>query len=344
MRNFLIPSQDVAIYQEFDIRQTGLDEILIVGKTNFGSYAVRSLVQFDITTISASLANGTLPISTSFDLVLYVASADKLQNGQTLEFKPLSQSWIEGTGYFYQDITQSIDGATWTNNTSSSLWANGTGSLGGSTQSIAPILTTIANPVVDITCDITSMVLSWVSGTYHNYGLVIKFPDSDEHNITNQGSINFFSKDTHTIYRPSLVTKWNDQIYNTGSLLSSPTSSLFVVPSGLKSSYHAYETVRVDLTARTRYPLKTFNTALSAYQGNTALPTSSYFSIIDEQAGTTIIPFDSYSLVSVDTNCSYIKFKIQNMYPLRYYRVLIKVDHNGLSEIFDDNAIFTVKS
>lgn len=338
MRIFYTPTQDASIYSQFPKQTTGLDEQIEVGKTNDGIDIARGLIQFDVPTISASISNGTISPTASFDLILYASNITNLQAGQTVELRVVSQSWSEGTGYFYQDNIQIVDGATWQQRSSGSLWAV----TGSATMSIG-VSQNFGVPAGDLTFDVTPIMRSWISGTYPNNGLLVKFLSADEANPINLGNAKFFSKDTHTIYLPTLVVKWNDRVYSTGSLVASPTSSLLVVPGNLKATYRQGETVRVDLYIRERYPLKTFTDTFSTYDGQRYLPTSSFYSIIDEQSGTTIIPFDDKSYVSVDPSNSYIKFKIQNMYPRRYYRVLIKVIHDGIEEIFDDGYIFTIK-
>lgn len=329
MRYFTFPTQDAAIYSEFSNRNTGLDEILEVGKTANGSGSVRSLVSFDLSSVSG------LPATTNFDLVLYVANASNLKANQGVEICQLSQSWAEGTGYFYQEIVSTDDGATWSQNISGSSWSSG--SQGGSYLSV--ISSSLSNPIGDLTVNVTSIVQQWISGS-SNYGFLVKFPTVDEGDILNQGNVKFFSKDTHTIYKPTLVARWMDQSYITGSS-PYPTSSLMVVPD-IKPAYRVNETVRIDLAVRERYPLKTFS-SVATFGGTQYLPSSSYYSIVDEQSGTTIIPFSPESSVSTAGDQSYFTFKVQNMYSRRYYRVLIQVDHDGLSEIFDSNNIFTVK-
>lgn len=338
MRIFSFPIQDASIYEEFPTRNAGLDEILEIGKANDGIYRVRSLMKFDIAAISASLANGAVPPTAQFELTLNIANADSLQNNQLISILPVSKSWTEGTGYFYQETIQSPDGVTWLNNRSGSAWT-----ISGSDVLAGSLTASLSNPLTDIVVDVTSYVVSWISGAVVNNGFEFQFVTSSESDPSNWGNIQIFSKNTHTIYRPTLVTKWNDQIMATGSLSASVTTDLLVVPATLKPSYRSNDIARVNVAARKRYPLKTFDTQFTLYNGLSYLPSSSYFSVIDDLSGKTIIPFDDNSRLSCDAEGSYFIFRIQNMYPQRYYRVLIKVDHNGVTDTFDDGYFFTVK-
>jgi hypothetical protein len=332
MRYFINPLQDASVYSQFANRNTGLDEILEVGKTNNGTDKARALVQFDLTNFAG------LPSGTRFDLVLYLAQADKLKAAQGVEVCQVSQSWAEGTNYFYGEVTSSVDGATWTQNSSGSSWVSG--SQGGS-HLPTTVSQSSANPITDFTFDVTSYVQQWLTGSVPNFGFLVKFPDADESSLFNQGNIRFFSNQTHTIYKPVLVARWDDSSYVTGSN-SWPTSSLHVVPA-IETFYSVGETVRVDLAVREKWPLKTFNNSASVFAGNHYLPTSSYYSVVDEQSGTTIIPFSNESKISTSGDQSFFTFKVQNMYPRRYYRVLIKVLHDGQEQVFDENSVFGVK-
>jgi hypothetical protein len=334
MRKVFFPIKDATIYSELTGRNTGLDEQIEVGKSLHGSKAVRALMQFDTDAIIAA----GIPITATYDLILYTSFAENLKDTQGIEVSPLSQSWNAGTGKFYDDVIQENDGVTWLQRDSGSLWTT----PGGDILSAPTASIRLPKPMGDLTFDVTSLIRSWLSGSANN-GVVVRFPSGSEANGTNLGLVRFFSAETKTIYRPSLIAKWNDQVYITGSLSAAPSDGLFVIPATLKPIYNVGEVVRVDIAARAQYPLKTFSTATTAYTGNKYLPSSSYYSIVDDQAGTVIVPFSDSTLVSCDTSGNYIKFAIENMYTRRFYRVLIKVDSNGLSQIFDTAALFTVK-
>jgi hypothetical protein len=338
MRIFYFPTQDAAIYEQYANRNVGHDEILEIGKTENGIFRARSLIQFNIAAISSSIASGEIPLSCSFDLVLTIASASNLQMEQAYEIYPVSQSWREGSGYFVQDVLQANDGITWNQPLSGSSWVTGGAVFTSPTQSGQ-----FTDPVADLSISVTEMVMQWISGTLDNNGFMMQFSTASEGNNTNWGNVKFFSKQTHTIYPPVLVVKWNDQLFATGSLTGSPSSNLLVIPSSLKPIYKKDEMARVELAVRSRYPLKTFDTQYTALLGQKYLPTSSFYSVVDNLSGNVVIPFDDASRISTDESGSYFKFKVQNMYPLRYYRVILRVDRNGGSEYFDDGFLFTVK-
>jgi hypothetical protein len=175
MRLFTFPQQDASIYEEFPIRTTGLDEILEVGKTNDGIFKVRSLIQFDVATISASFASRVIPLTSQFDLIFYVANAEQLQVGQSLIMNRVSGSWNEGTGNFNENNIQVLDGVTWIYRRSGSLWATS-----GSDFFTGSLSASLGNPVADVKFDVTSHIISWVSGTVANNGFELQFESSSE--------------------------------------------------------------------------------------------------------------------------------------------------------------------
>lgn len=340
MKYFNFPIKDASIYSKYPRKTTGIDEILDVGKTDNGTQIVRSLIQFDISEISQSISDGTYPINSEFELKLFLANADRIIPDQILYAYPISSSWSEGTGYFYQDRISEIYGVTWYNNISGSSWISpGSDYISSLSSSVQ-----CSNPISDVQIDITSIVRSWLSGTYNNNGILVKFSDSAELDNTNQGKLSFFSKDTHTIYKPSLITKIDTSIYNTGSYSSSANlTSIKIQSETLQQSYESNQIVRVYLNVRELYPIKNFDDIFSSYAGKYYLPSSSYFSIVDVKSNAEILPFDNYSKININGSGSYIEFSTKPMYPLRYYKLKYKIIRNGLVEIYDDKNLFTIR-
>src|ERR1017187_9408889 len=194
MRNFFFPLKDASIYSELPSRTTGLDEILEVGKTDDGLNSIRSLIDFDFSAISSSIANGAIPSNAKYDIRLFVANATKIARNQVIQVFPLSQSWCEGSGYFYQNIVGETDGVSWKFRSSGSTWA-----IYGATYYPSPSASgSTAVPLTDLTIDVTNLVQQFISGAYSD-GFLIKYPNTDESSSANQGDLSFFSKDTHTI-------------------------------------------------------------------------------------------------------------------------------------------------
>lgn len=341
MRYFTFPLKDASIYEQHPTRQTGIDEILDIGKNDLGSDSIRSLIQFDTQIISESLATRIYSLDSRFNLILFPATASKLELNQQIECFPLSQSWSEGAGYLYQDIYQEPDGATWNVRSSGSNW-----NVSGGSYYTSSVSSSISNPLdLSISIDITDFVRSWVSGTLPNNGLILKFPETDESSSRNKGRISMFSKQTHTIYSPLFVAKWDDQIYSTGSLSGSDVNGdINIIPKNLNGAYFKDELVRVNLGVVNKYPLKTFASQFSNYSGNQYLPITAYFSIVDVASGHTVIPFDDYSKISVDSYGCYIKFTTNQLYPLRFYKIIYKVVFPTTTKIYDSRLTFTIRN
>jgi hypothetical protein len=352
MRIHFSPAQDASIYEEYSWRNTGLDEILEVGKNEHGTKRVRALIMFDAAEISRSFAEGRIPPGTKFDLNLFVARADDLRSGQQIFIQAVSQSWIEGTGYFYQNTNVPYtatrdpnggyfenDGTTWKNRQNGSAWT-----VTGSEGTGLVVSTSLASPVKDLNIDVTNLVLSWVSGTISNNGFLLTFDAVSEADTKNVGNIRFFSRNSHTIHLPTLSAKWDDQTYLTGSMSALDADDVVVVPRNLKPKYKIGEMVRVTLSVRERYPQKTFDTRYSAYDGVKRLPVTAYFSVVDQQSNTVIIPFDDFSKISCDGTVNYCDFKVQSMYAGRYYKILFKVVDSGFEHIIDNGYLFTVET
>lgn len=357
MRRFFYPIKDATIYQEFPNRQAGLDEIVEVGKSDNGRYRIRSLLGFDIAALSASISAGTVSPAASYDFKLFLAKATKLQLNQVVNVHQLSSSWDEGSGYFYQDMRESTDGATWKYRQTGSVWnAASTGSVGSLwvasvsssvsgggdyyVSSSASVQT--AEPITDLTFDVTSYIQSWVSGAISNDGFLVKFSDGGENSDSNYGRLKFFSRNTHTVFSPVLIAKWDDSIYNTSSWTPASSSTLTVFPVNLHPEYKQGEVARIDLVARELYPMKTFTTQFEAWK-NRYLPTTSYYSIVDVQSQEVIIPFDDNSKIGVDANSNFITFAVEKMFPRRYYKMMFKVIFpDGHKYIFDEHYNFTV--
>ncbi len=131
MRHFITASSDTTLYQAYPAINAGFDEILEIGKiqdtelygTFFTASAVRSLISFDLS------QSGSWNASSSYFLNLRLATAKEVDKGQQIIIGALTQSWDEGSGFFYQEPENRLDGATWTQATTSVSWSLAGGAL-----------------------------------------------------------------------------------------------------------------------------------------------------------------------------------------------------------------------
>lgn len=228
-------------------------------------YVDRTLLQFDVTSISASVANGTIT-NPHFSLRLKVCNELELPISYTVYALPVSQSWNMGNGYFSDGGSDT--GVTWRHrdNASGTAWY---------TQSILtsrPAIDFINNPNLvtasfaygggtfqtsswcsqsfnyessDINLDVTPMVMAWISGSFPNEGLILLH--SDELQSTGSGfSLTFFSRDTNTIFSPYLDAMWDDvsATFSTGSFLTSSVT-MSTVSSGISASVQSGSTFSI---------------------------------------------------------------------------------------------------
>jgi len=343
MRKFIIPSKDTTLYQAYPTNNAGLDEILEIGKVvdtelvepSYVSASARSLLYFNLPTTAS------VPATASYFLNLKLANASNVQRNQKVLVYQVSRSWDEGSGYFYQNVQNVNDGATWRQCQLNTSWSMFGGDI--LTGSTSASITLSAYPLEDLRIDVTNIVRPIVSQSLQStfYGLAVQFPSADETNLYNEGNIKVFSSQTHTIHQPTLEVVWDDQAFSTGSLSPIPSVNVKVVASNLQESYAKGDVARINLTVRDQYPLKSFDSVLR-YKNKYYLPTSSYYSIIDTQANVTIVPFDSCSKVSCDSAGSYVILDTAPLYVGRFYTLKFKIETGSYSKTIATDTLFKI--
>jgi hypothetical protein len=344
MRTFLPTTQDATIYERYPTLNTGLDEIIEVGKiiksldgpNQYASGSARILLDFNIPS--------TQQYSTSsvYYLNLRIANATNVNRYQQLLVYPVSRNWVEGSGYFYQDVENVEDGVTWQQATNITNWTTS----GSDYTTVLYSTHSISNvPIEDIKINVTSIIAPVVAGNNATTwrGLVIKFPDADELDSTNVGNIKFFSGNTHTIFAPKLEIVSVNQTFVTGSLKPIPNSNVTIVPKNIKEAYTLGEIDKVYLVVREPYPDRKFN-ATQRYKNIYYLPSESYFRIRDQVADTVIYEFDQYSAINCDASGSYIILDTSGLEVNRYYTLDLKVKSSGLVFFPEFNYTFKIDS
>jgi len=340
MRIILTASADTTIYQRYPLNNSGLDEVIEIGKVVkpedlgivYSASAARTLVNFNITN------SGSFPVNASYYLNLKIANATKLPYSQEVIINKISGSWVEGSGYFIQQTVNPRDGATWSGSNAAAAvsWSN----YGGDYYA-TPSQSIVLNeyPLQDLRIDVSSILQPVISQSLSWNGLILRFPSTSETNYTNEGNIKFFSKQTHTIYQPTLEVVWDDSTFSTGSLKRIPnTYDIQVVPKNPKETYVRGSKEKIRLVVRDKYPQKNFDATLR-YKNVYYLPTSSYFGVVDIQANTTVLAMDQYAKLSCDATGSYFVLDTSNLYKNRYYAVNLEInngdsDNNVIPELF----------
>lgn len=341
MRTYLTPTQDASIYQRYPTINSGLDEILEVGKlvksldqdNLYASASVRSLISFDIGSTSP------YPSSSRYYLKLYLANANDVHRYQKIEVYPVSRSWVEGSGYFYQDVQNVSDGISWESASINQIW---TTSGSDYTTAVSGTVTLSEFPLKDVRIDITNIIAPVISGSNTTpwNGLILKFPTADEQDARNKGNIKFFSSNTHTVFSPRLEIVWSNQSFSTGSLKPIPNGKVSITPKNLKEEYTMGEIDRIYFVVRDPYPNKQYDEK-QRYKNQYYLPSESYYRIVDQVSGIVLQDFDLYSAISCDTTGSYITLDTSGMDVSRYYDIELKIKRDGL--VFFPNFKYTFK-
>lgn len=350
----IFAEKDTTIYNDIKTLNTGLDEIIEVRKSlykiNIGTIAetatttltsslARALIKFDIADISSSIVSGKI-VNPRYYLKLYTTDAKRIQTNYSIEAYPVSESWVMGSGK-KQSNPIVVDGASWNFTESGSAWQ-----IAGAIWNASYMASqSFSYETSDIEMDVTNIVNAWVSGTVPNEGFILKFPQAIEtpSNQKEYGSINFFSRDTNTIYPPLLQVKWDDSVYSTGSLSAVDINNMAMSLTGLRERYKSSEVARLTILSRDKYVPKTFTTS-SRYLIPKYLPTSSYYAIKDAHTEEMLIPFDSGSTkLSCDSNGNYFNFDMSGLQPERYYKFVLKIQSDSNTIVIDDKFYFKVE-
>jgi len=361
MHHFIYPAKDASIYRVQNTQNTGLDEIIEIEKAYYNNTLreiARGLLKFDISSISASISDGTVSQNHKFYLNLKISEAYQIPLAYSIYAYPVSQSWEMGVGTKFDGVTST--GVSWLYRDSADAgtkWVNGstivTGSLasgttgsvdgtGGGTWYTAPTASqSFDYQSADVRMDVTSIVHQWLSGSITNEGFILKHALSVEEDSQDYGTLKFYSRDTNTIFPPTLEVAWDTSSIVSGSLAEVTDEDRIVKIKNLRKEYKQESKPRFRVFGRELYPSRTFTTG-NSYNTNKFLPTASYYSIKDADTEHTIVPFSDYTQLSVDASGSYFDQWLTGLQPERFYRVLIKITKNGLTDYYDIDDIFKI--
>jgi hypothetical protein len=355
----LFPSKDATLYHEYPDTNTGMDEILELSKTTAYDPS-RIVIAFDQQQILNTVNNriNTTMTSGSWNayLRMYCSEVDSLPTQLDIYIDPVGNAWDMGTGRLANSPT-TTNGVSWTYPTTTTSWfINGmsgiTGSYSGSTggggawytgSSVTQSITTYTP--FDIFSNITNQVKLHYSGTIPNYGHILHITSSTENNSNYQYHLSYFSRDTNTIYPPSLIFYWNDQTWNLTSESYSRILSNqdFTTTLGNnRSEFQSNERVQLRVYAREKYPVRTFTTQ-SLYAYNKILPYNSWYQIVDVDTTDIIIPFNSIGTrLSADNTSNFFNLDMDTLEPNRFYQIQVRTYLSGNYYTLTDNLLFKV--
>ncbi len=331
----IFPEKDTFISYYHSTQNFGRDEILEISNetelTSLHADKTRTLIQFPTSQIADVINNKVTGSFVSY-LRLFLANA-YIPLDFSIMSHPISRSWDMGLGRSGDDPITTL-GCTWDNATQSSSWTNAGGDYLENISS-SQFFNYITNK--DINMDISNIVLGWNSGSFPNYGVLLKQSSSIEG--SNEPIITkFFSMDTHTIYPPQIEFRWDNSLYNT--TLTQITSSDFISTiSNNKTEFEEETIYKFRIKTRDKFPSRQFSTS-SVYLNTKALPSSSYWALKDVKTEEMVIDFDTnYTKISCDNTSNYFKLYMDGLEPERYYQILYKVIlNNDETIVIDDNT------
>jgi hypothetical protein len=196
----------------------------------------------------------------------------------------------------------------------------------------------------DLDINITPGVLAHYNQAIPNAGFILKLSGSVEfgaYQNSRQLNLRYFSAQTHTIYPACLEIKWDDSSYSTSLPVISDSNAVINIKNN-RGEYTDEGKQRFELTVRPKYPARTFATS-STYLTNYRLPADSYWGLRDENTEEMVIDFDTvFTKISANATSSYFDMYMGGLEPERYYRVLVKTNINGSTNIIDENLVFKV--
>jgi hypothetical protein len=349
---FMTASKDATVYLQQPNQNTGLDEILEIGKLYYGNIkdVSHALLKFEVGFLSASLQSGDIKLGDA-TLILRETKSEELPLEYTLYANPISGSWEMGTGTRFDNI--STQGVTWNyregdsklewleNNLNSYTTASVNNGTGGTWWTLYEASQNFSYSTADINMDVKSLLKTWMSGSIPNDGVVIRHSISNEADTQDYGVIKVFSKETNTIYQPKIRIGWDDQIFSTGSLEALTSDEIKVGITNLKSELKVNTSPKLRIFARELYPVKTFTNSFS-YNTAKYLPQTSYYQIKDYNSNDIIVPFSDYSKISCDSTGNYINLNLSNWEAGRVYKIEFKVNNDGNIQYFDEDITFSI--
>ena len=362
----IFPEKDAFISSESPNANTGLDEILEIGgyqNTSGVGETSRMLIQFSKEEIQTVINKHIGTSSYSANLGIYLADAYQIPVNTAIHIYPVYSTveWDNGTGK-YGDIPINSSGVTWRDLKAGSnepwvveMYPIGvTGSYeegkegGGAwytsygSVNLEFIQENSIKSTYDVYTDVTDAVKLWNEESIRNNGFILKLDKELEFNTTTSIRLKYFSSDTNTIYPPFLDIKWDDSNYITGSLPTISTDNVRIAITNNKGKYPDIGKQRFRITAKPKYPIRTFTTS-SIYLQNYSLPPTSYWGLKDENTEEMVVDFDnSFTKISCDDKGNYFDIYMNGLQPERYYRILVKSVIDGTTTVIDNNNVFKV--
>ena len=365
----IFPEKDTTIFTEQITGNAGKDEIIEVGGytgvTDGTGQAARILMKFSDSEIDDVVNNEIGNTNFSSSLKLYLADANELPVDYVLYAYPIytgvTGEWDNGTGKV-GDLPVNTSGVSWLNKNAgqANAWSTSgftalttasfvTGKEGGGNwytasngESMEFSQTHTISSTHDVDINVTAAIKQIYNDELINRGFIVKLQDEYEFYTTASIRLKYFGKDTNTIYPPFLEFKWDDRVYDQGTLSVLDTDISTIDIKNNRGKYADVGKQRFRITAKPKYPIRTFSTT-STYLTNYVLPSASYWGLRDENTEEMVVDFDTdFTKISCDPNGAFFDVYMDGLQPERYYRILVKTTLDDSTVVIDNQNIFKV--
>lgn len=345
------PHKDATIYEQFPIRNTEADSILelVHDYSQQKAYNSRILMQFSNDEIQDYITRYSI-VSASYYLKLNSVTIDEIPTETTIEIYAVSESWTGGNGFFDSN-PQTTNGISWKYRTADEInpWglsANNSEYLytsgGGTWISESLVEKNLTEKDKDLFINLTNIFQKFQDSSYQNNGIILKYTHSFESSSYPYSRLQYFSRNSNTIYSPKLFLIWDDSVFLTGSLTELNLENEFTIYSKLNQEYNQDDVAKIRINSRPKYIQKVYSTQ-SLYLKNYYLPNTAYYEVRDSVTNDIIIPFNTTgSKISCDVTGSYFMFDMANLQPERYYKFIYKLVKNNTQIIVDSDQYFKV--
>jgi uncharacterized membrane protein YoaT (DUF817 family) len=161
--------------------------------------------------------------------------------------------------------------------------------------------------------------------------------------MTDTFSLNYFGRETHTIYSPQIIYRFDDSQYNMPISGSIVTNQYTISMKNNLEKLYSFNKYRFNVNVRDMNPIRHFIKS-SIFSQKKYLPITSYYAVRDIKTGIYLIDFDTnFTKISLDSNGNYFNFYTENIETNRYYAVDLKVAINNDTYITHDNYIFRLQ-
>jgi hypothetical protein len=333
-------SKDATIYEHLPELNSGVDPQLELIKYRVGDVIPTQSFEFEEwPTSSSSRILVDFDISNLLEgehyLLFHVSVMKELSNKNIpIKIHRILETWQEGYGN-RNDFPYINSGVNWISS-GISEWSN-------------PYISndfvehTILHSDEIILIDISTLINNVITNNLEFNGLAIKYANEEDDTAKHQ--INLYGSDTQSIYEPTVVSYYPDELYN-GSFnpeIDVDFDNLDLIVTNIKKKYNSGETVRVKVKAKYKFKHKEYQTSLID-ASELALPAETLFQITDSVTGKIVVPYNIVGSKVLKTDNGYvIKFSTENVLPNRYYSIQIKLKNDNESIIYDNNLNFLIE-